>query len=221
MTKQIAPSMMCCNFLELDKQLKIFEQQKIEYLHIDIMDGSFVPNYTLGTDFIKMLHKSTNIPLDIHLMVDRPEDKIDWFELRENDIVSVHYESTNHLQRTLQRIKNTGAKAMVAINPATPISMIEEVLDDIYGVLVMTVNPGYSGQKLIPNCLNKISRTRRFLDEREKKDVLIEIDGNVSFQNANQMSRAGANIFVTGTSAIFGQRELISAITEFRGLITL
>ena len=189
--------------MHLKDQLKVFEKKNIEYLHIDVMDGSFVPNYTLGTDFIKTLHIATKIPLDVHLMIERPEDKIDWFELHENDVVSVHYESTKHLQRTLQRIKNTGAKAMVALNPATPICMLEDVLDDIYAVLIMTVNPGYSGQKLIPSCIDKIARTRKFLDDKGKNDILIEVDGNVSFQNAKLMSESGANIFVTGTSAIF------------------
>lgn len=219
MIKQIAPSMMCCDFLNLKSQLEIFEKTKIEYLHIDVMDGSFVPNYTLGTDFVKKLHKSTNIPLDLHLMIDRPEDKIEWFELNENDIVSVHFEATNHLQRTLQRIKNKGAKAMVAINPATPVCMLEEVLDDIYGVLIMTVNPGYAGQKLIPSALEKISKTRKFLDEHGKTDILIEVDGNVSYENAKLMSDKGANIFVAGTSAIFANSELENNIEKFRKYI--
>lgn len=219
MIKQIAPSMMCCDFLNLKSQLEIFEKTKIEYLHIDVMDGSFVPNYTLGTDFVKKLHKSTNIPLDLHLMIDRPEDKIEWFELKENDIVSVHFEATNHLQRTLQRIKNKGAKAMVAINPATPVCMLEEVLDDIYGVLIMTVNPGYAGQKLIPSALEKISKTRKFLDEHGKTDILIEVDGNVSYENAKLMSDKGANIFVAGTSAIFANSELENNIEKFKNII--
>ena len=219
MIKQLAPSMMCCDFINLNQQIKIFEQKNIEYLHIDVMDGSFVPNYTLGTDFVKTLHKATNIPLDLHLMIDRPEDKIDWFELHPNDIVSVHYEATKHLQRTLQRIKNAGAKAMVALNPATPVCMIEDVLDDIYALLIMTVNPGYAGQKLIPSCLDKIARTRAFLDQHGRKDILIEVDGNVSFENAKLMSSAGANIFVTGTSAIFGRENLEPAIDEFRNEI--
>ena len=219
MIKQIAPSMMCCDFLNLKSQLEIFEKTKIEYLHIDVMDGSFVPNYTLGTDFVKKLHKSTNIPLDLHLIIDRPEDKIEWFELNENDIVSVHFESTNHLQRTLQRIKNKGAKAMVAINPATPVCMLEEVLDDIYGVLIMTVNPGYAGQKLIPSALEKIAKTRKFLDEHGKTDILIEVDGNVSYENAKLMSEKGANIFVAGTSAIFCDSKLENNIDKFRKYI--
>ena len=216
MKKQLSPSMMCCDFLNLKNQLAIFEKQKIEYLHIDVMDGSFVPNYTLGTDFVKKLHKATNIPLDLHLMIDKPEDKIQWFDLQPNDIVSVHYEATNHLQRTLQRINDTGAKAMVAINPATPICVLEEILDDIFGVLIMTVNPGYAGQNLIPSCIDKIARTRDFLNKHGKGDVVIEVDGNVSFKNAKIMRDAGADIFVAGTSSLFQGDCLESNIEKFR-----
>ena len=216
MKKQLSPSMMCCDFLNLKRQLNIFDKQKIEYLHIDIMDGSFVPNYTLGTDFVKKLHKATNLPLDLHLMINRPEDKINWFDLRPNDLVSVHFEATNHLQRTIQRIKDTGAKPMVAINPATPIYVLEDILDDIFGVLIMTVNPGYAGQDLIPNCINKITRTRNFLDEHGKSEIVIEVDGNVSFKNAKLMYDAGANIFVAGTSSLFQDDCLELNIEKFR-----
>ena len=201
--KKISPSMMCCDFLSLKTQLDIFEEEHIEYLHIDIMDGAFVPNYTLGTDLIKQLHKATDIPLDLHLMIENPESKLDWFELKEGDIVSVHLESTRHLQRVLQKIKDAGAKAYAAINPATPITAIEEVLPDIDGVLIMTVNPGFAGQKLIPQTLDKISRMRKYLDENGREDAEIEVDGNVSFINAELMSKAGADIFVAGTSSVF------------------
>lgn len=201
--KKISPSMMCCDFMRLKEQLAIFEETGIEYLHIDIMDGSFVPNYTLGSDFVKQMKKATAIPLDLHLMIDEPENKLDWFSFGAGDIVSVHAESTKHLQRALEKIKNRGAKAYVALNPATPICMIEEVLDDVDGVLVMTVNPGFAGQKLIPHGLKKIKKVRRFLNERGKSNAEIEVDGNVSFVNADLMNKAGADIFVAGTSSVF------------------
>lgn len=203
MKKQIAPSIMCAPFLELEKCIKEMEHNKIDYIHVDIMDGSFVPNYTLGTDFIKALKKGTDIPLDIHLMIDEPESKIDWFEFSEGDYISVHAEATRHLQRTLAKIKEKGGKPMVAINPATPLSAIEYVVDDIDAVLVMTVNPGYAGQKLVKATLEKITDLRKMLDSKGYPHIEIEVDGNVSFENAKLMSMAGADIFVAGSSSIF------------------
>ena len=147
---------MCVDFWQLGETLDEFERNGIEYIHIDIMDGCFVQNYTLGTDIVKALKSRTNIPLDIHLMIDAPERKLDWFEFGEGDYVSVHYESTPHIHRALMNIKARGAKAMIAINPGTPISAIESLLDDVDAVLIMTVNPGFAGQKLIPSTLKKI-----------------------------------------------------------------
>ncbi len=209
MQSQISPSMMCVDFFELDKYIRIFEEQNIEYLHIDVMDGSFVPNYTLGTDFIKALKDKTNIPLDIHLMIENPESKLVWFSFGTDDYVSVHYESTPHIHRALAAIKARGAKAMVAINPGTPIYVIENLLDDIDAVLVMTVNPGFAGQKLVEATLKKIQNLRAFLDEKGYTHIEIEVDGNVSFENAVRMRRAGADIFVAGSSSVFAKDKTI------------
>lgn len=203
MKSKISPSMMCADFMNLKPVLEAFEQTDIEYLHIDIMDGKFVPNFTLGTDYCKILKKNTSIPLDIHMMVEEPESKLDWFPIGEGDYVAVHAESTKHLQRVLSMIRSKGAKPMVAINPATPLVMIENVLDDIDGVLVMTVNPGFAGQKLVPATLEKIKTLRTYLDRKGYVQVEIEVDGNVSFENARKMKDAGANIFVAGTSSVF------------------
>ncbi len=203
MKKQIAPSIMCADFMNLKECIRDFEENGIEYIHVDIMDGQFVSNYTLGTDFCKILKRNTSIPLDIHLMIEEPEKKLDWFDFGEGDYVSVHAESTRHLQRALAQIKDRGAKAMVALNPATPFECLEWVLKDIDGVLLMTVNPGFAGQKLVPQCLDKITALRRYLDERGYTGVEIEVDGNVSFENARKMSDAGADIFVAGTSSLF------------------
>lgn len=207
MKNKISPSMMCADALNLGSTLKEFEKNGIEYLHIDIMDGAFVPNFTLGTDYCKILKNATSIPLDIHLMIEKPEERLDWFPIGEGDMVSVHAESTRHLQKILKAIKDKGAKAYVALNPATPLCFLEEVLPDIDGVLVMTVNPGFAGQKLVPQTLDKIRRVRKMLDEAGKTDAEIEVDGNVSFENAEKMSAAGANIFVAGTSSVF-KKEL-------------
>jgi ribulose-phosphate 3-epimerase len=167
------------------------------------MDGEFVPNFTLGTDYCRILKKHADIPLDIHLMINDPENKLSWFDFGEGDYVSVHVESTKHLQRALSIIKSRGAKPMVAINPATPIEALEYVLDDICAVLVMTVNPGFAGQKMIPATLDKIRKLREYLDAKGYAGVEIEVDGNVSFTNAVLMKQAGANIFVGGTSSVF------------------
>ena len=203
MIKKISPSIMCVDFFDLNKTIREFEILKIEYLHIDIMDGHFVENYTLGTDFVKSLKSKTDIPLDIHLMVEKPEKVLDWFQFGENDYVSVHSESTCHLQKALAAIRGRGAKPMAAINPATPICMLENVLDDIDAVLVMTVNPGFSGQKLVKSTIKKLADLRKYLDDKGCENIEIEVDGNVSFENAALMSKAGANIFVGGTSSIF------------------
>ena len=216
--KAISPSLMWCDFFDFKDTIHVFERENIEYLHIDVMDGFFVPNFTLGTDFVKQLKTKTRIPLDLHFMIEEPERKLDYFTFGEGDIVSVHVESTKHLQLALRKIKNRGAKAFVAINPATPIGVLEEILDDIDGVLVMTVNPGFAGQKLIPSTLRKIEKVRKFLDENGKVETSIEVDGNVSFENAKLMNQAGADIFVAGTSSVF-KDELADGIRALRKII--
>ena len=209
---KLAPSMMCVNVWDDPaKTLSEFERFGIDYLHIDIMDGHFVPNLTLGTDYVKQLRRRSDIPLDIHLMVEKPESILGWFDIQPGEYVSVHVESTVHLQRALAAIHSLGAKTMAALNPATPLSSIEEVLDDLDAVLLMTVNPGYSGQSLVPQTIGKIRRLRDWLDSRGYGQVEIEVDGNVSFANTVKMRSAGANIFVAGTSSIFFAGDTIES----------
>ena len=205
----ISPSLMCADIMNLGDELKKLEKGNIEYLHVDIMDGVYVPNYTLGTDFVKRLHAATDIPLDIHLMIDEPTAKLDWFELCEGDYVSVHYESCTHIQRALNLIKERGARPMLALNPGTPLTVLEELMPYIDGVLIMTVNPGFSGQKLVTSTLGKITRCRELLDRNGYTEVDIECDGNVSFENAKLMKEAGANIFVAGTSSIYSKADTL------------
>ena len=202
MNKKIAPSVMCAPVFAMEECLTQLEKGT-DLLHLDIMDGSFVPNYTLGTDFVRQLKARAKLSLDIHLMIDDPESKLDWFTFGEGDYVSVHYEASRHLNKALRAIRARGAKAMVAINPATPICALDSMLDDIDAVLVMTVNPGFAGQALIESTLKKISRLRQYLDENGYPEIEIEVDGNVSFENAKRMSDAGANIFVAGSSSVF------------------
>jgi len=207
---KIAPSMMCVDFGLLNETEKMFKENNIDLLHIDIMDGEFVPNYALGIDFAKELRKKCSIPLDFHLMIDNPDDKIEWFDFQPGEYVSIHYESTKHIHRILQKLKSKGCKVGVALNPVTPINVLEYLLDTIDFVLIMTVNPGFAGQQMIPLTLNKIKDLRTFLDTRDCEKIEIECDGNVSFENAIKMKKAGANIFVGGSSSVFSKDNCLS-----------
>jgi ribulose-phosphate 3-epimerase len=220
MRGMLSPSMMCADISDLSGALETFEKNGVEYLHIDVMDGNFVPNFTLGTDYVKQLRGLSSIPLDIHLMICEPEAKIEWFEPQPGELVAVHPESTRHFQRALQNIKKFGAKTMAALNPATPPDILEYVWDDLDAVLVMTVNPGFAGQKLIPHTLRKIGECRRLAAEHGRPDITIEVDGNVSLPNAALMAREGADIYVLGTSSIFvDDLDLDAAIKRFRETI--
>jgi len=222
MRGKISASMMCADFLNLRENLKELEQAGIEYLHFDIMDGAFVPNYTMGPCVLEQVRAQTSLPFDFHLMVERPEDKLPFFRIEKGDAVSVHYESTHHIQRLLCKIRELGAHPGIAINPGTPVDVVREVLDDVDFVLVMTVNPGYAGQKLVPHCLEKITQLQDLLKQKHREDVRIEVDGNVSFEQAPRMRRAGADVFVAGTSGLFRKdmtlaqaaRRLRNAIAE-------
>lgn len=201
---QLSPSMMCVpDWQDVSGLLQELEAQGVEWLHADVMDGVFVPNLMLGTESIRHLRRASRIPLDLHLMIMDPETKLDWFDIQPGEFVSVHAESTRHLQRALGKIRDLGARPMVALNPATPLCTIEDVLADVEGVLLMTVNPGFAGQKLVPQTLDKIARLRRYLDDAGRPEVRIEVDGNVSFDNTIRMRAAGADIFVCGTSSVF------------------
>ncbi len=207
----IAPSMMCANMLRLEDDLRAFERLGVELLHIDVMDGDFVPNYTLGTDYVRILAQATRIPLDIHLMITEPERKLDWFSVKPGDFVSIHYEATRHAQRALARIRAMGARPMLALNPATPVDVLAYVIDDVDGVLIMTVNPGYAGQKLVPRTIDKVRDARAMLDRLGRGDARIEVDGNVSVENAKLLREAGADVFVAGTAGLFMQDAPLDA----------
>lgn len=200
---KISASMMCTKLTNLREVITVFEEEQIEYLHIDIMDGAFVPNLGLGVDYIRGLRELTDIPLDLHLMVERPEDKLSWFNIQPQDRVIIHFESTVQLQRTLEIAERYSCKVMLAINPATPIYSVEEVLDNIDGITVLTVNPGFAGQPIVRSCIDKTRRLQDYLEQMKCRRLEIEVDGNISCENARILRGYGAELFVAGTSSIF------------------
>ena len=195
--------MMCSDLIDLKETLKVFEEEGVEYLHIDMMDGTFVPNFGLGVDYIRGLRKLTNIPLDLHLMIKDPEYKFQWIGIKETDIVSIHYESTFQVQRALDYLQPYGCKRFLAINPATPIYVLEEVLDYIDGINLLMVNPGFAGQKIVPSTLKKAEKVVQLLLHSNHDDIIVEVDGNITNDNAKKLREIGASIFVAGTSSVF------------------
>lgn len=200
---EISASMMCSDLVDLRETIEIFEKNGIERLHIDMMDGNFVPNFGLGVDYIRGLRKLTSIPLDIHLMVKDPEYKLQWIGIQETDIVSIHYESSFQVQRVLDWLKPFGCKRFLAINPATPVSSLEEVLDYIDGINLLMVNPGFAGQKIVPSTIKKAEKVISLLKSVGREDIIVEVDGNITPENAKLLKNIGASMFVAGTSAIF------------------
>lgn len=210
--------MMCVPTADLRPTLEAFADGGVEFLHIDVMDGVFVPNLMLGTNYIADLRRMSDITLDLHLMIDQPDAKLDWFGIQPGEWVSVHAESTVHLQRTVQRLRAMGAHPRVALNPATPLTAIDWVLDDIDGVLIMTVNPGYAGQTLVPQTIDKIRALCDRLGTAGRDHLDIEVDGNVSLEHARLMAQAGATTLVLGTSALFGgETDLRAELDAVRG----
>ena len=208
---------MCADLLNLEKAIKELEKANIDYLHIDIMDGSFVPNITLGFDLINSIKKVTDSPLDIHMMVYDPQKFIERMNLTENDIVSVHYESDIHIHRTLELIKNKGCKAGLAINPGTPVESVKNLTDYIDVLLVMTVSPGFAGKKIFKGADKKVIEARKLLTQWGYADTLIQVDGNISLENGKKMYDSGADIFVLGTSSLFlKDKSLENAAKDFK-----
>ena len=214
--KKIAPSILSADFSRLGDEIRAVENAGADYIHIDVMDGHFVPNITIGPLVVKAARSVTKLPLDVHLMIENPDLYIPDFARAGADIIVVHAEAVYHLHRTVQLIKSLGKRAGVALNPATPLNVLDYVLDDLDLVLLMTVNPGFGGQSFIPSCLAKIREMRALLDRRGCEAEL-EVDGGVKTDNIATVSHAGADVFVAG-SAVFGSPDYTTTVAELKTL---
>ncbi len=211
----IAPSILCANILRLEEEVLKVEKAGADWIHVDIMDGHFVPNLSMGPDVVKSIRSITKLPIDVHLMVTRPQDFIEPFIQAGANMVSLHIEASHHPQRILSGIRHLGSKAAIALNPATQLSSIEHLLLDVDMILLMSVNPGFGGQKYLPHMTKKIEKLSKLLNENNASNVLIEVDGGISPSNVGTIKKAGANVIVAG-NAIFKSNNYANTIDELK-----
>ena len=214
--KKIAPSILSADFLKLGEEIVAAEKAGADILHIDIMDGHFVPNITIGPFIVEAIHGVTSLPLDVHLMIEEPDKYVMDFIKAGADYLTVHYEASTHLHRTVSWIKKNGVKAGVSLNPATPVRILEDILPDIDMALIMSVNPGFGGQTFIPAAIDKIKTLRRLIEEKGLSTI-IEVDGGVKLDNLLGIMSAGADIFVMG-SAFFNSKDYEEIVRKFRDI---
>ncbi len=212
----IAPSLLAADFTQLDREVKLVNESKADWLHLDVMDGRFVPNITFGMMIIKALRNICTKPMDVHLMIVEPEKYIEPFRNAGADIISVHYEACPNLHRTIQLIKESGAKAGVALNPHTPVGVLKHLLEDIDLVIIMSVNPGWGGQKFIYESILKIRELKDMITAKNA-DCLIEVDGGVGLQNAEKILMSGADVLVAG-SAVFKSMDPLKTIQQLKNV---
>ncbi len=215
--KKIAPSILSADFGKLAEEIQKVEAAGADLIHVDVMDGHFVPNLTFGPPVIASIRKVTRLPFDVHLMIEKPERTIQDFVDAGSDIITIHMEAENHLHKAIDFIKGKGIKAGVSLNPATPLCLVDEIIEDIDLLMVMSVNPGFGGQQFIESTLAKIKKARNLIDERAPH-VLLEVDGGVKLDNMKSIKEAGADIFVAG-SAIFKSKDYKQTIQTMKKIL--
>ncbi len=213
----IAPSILSADFSILKEEITAVERAGADYIHVDVMDGHFVPNLTFGPPVIASIRKATKLPFDVHLMIEHPERSIEDYAQAGADIITVQAEAVTHLHRVIHFIKEKGLQAGVSLNPATPLSSVEEIIQDINVLMIMSVNPGYGGQKFIENSLKKIKRARTLIDQKAPH-VMIEVDGGINQNNLKTVKESGTNIFVAG-SFIFKSNDYKKTIGNMREIL--
>lgn len=210
----IAPSFLSADFGRIKEEVEMLNESDADWIHVDVMDGVFVPNISFGFPVIEQIKKYATKPLDVHLMIVNPDKYISEFKKAGSDILTVHYETCPHLHRTIQAIQNEGMKPGVVINPHTPVSVLEEILNEVYLLLIMSVNPGFGGQKFIKNAVDKVAKLKAML-EQAGSSALIEVDGGVTTENANALVRAGADVLVAG-SFVFKSGDPMQTIKDLK-----
>lgn len=211
----IAPSILSADFTRLGEEIAIAQKGGADWIHVDVMDGHFVPNLTIGAPVVKSIRKTTTLPLDVHLMIEDPDKYLEDFAKAGADFITVHAEACTHLHRTLNYIKELGKKAGVALNPATAPDVLKYVIDHVDLVLVMSVNPGFGGQKFIESVIPKISQVKEMFEQNGKKDLYLSVDGGINFDTAPRVVRAGANVLVAGNT-IYGSKSVSESISKLR-----